>query len=163
MIEWPRPGQTAGVRAALWWSRRLRADPRPAAAPQGPTEAALARVAARLADESAARGGGLETLRGALAGRPALIDEAGRLPAAAASAAAAAADRAGALLAEGSTALWARLEEGLREWRAAASAQGDRVVALRAEMRCGARRCGARRRRGAAQSEAVAAAGGGRG
>ena len=84
----------------------LSLDPHPPHPPrQGPADAALARGAAALADETAARGRALESLRGALAGRPALLAEAEGVAAAAGAAGGATAERVGALLADGAAAL----------------------------------------------------------
>jgi hypothetical protein len=104
---------------------------------QSSSDAAKAKRAALLAGEAAVRGRALDALRGAMAPRPALLEEARRIEAEAERGAGDLGEQVDAALAEGTASLSASLEEELREWRTAAADQGRRVSALKSEARYG--------------------------
>jgi hypothetical protein len=108
---------------------------------QDTTEAIKARRSAIVANETAARAHALESLRSALAGRQALVEDAARLEVEAQQHTSSLGGKVDALLEDGSAALWASLDEGLRDWRAAVGEQEERLVALKTETRSSCTLC----------------------
>ncbi len=102
---------------------------------QGTSEATKARLAALLANETSARVHALECLRGAMEGKQALAKDAEKLEVAVQQQTGSLGGKVDALMADGSAALLASLDEGLRDWRAAVGEQEERLAALKAETR----------------------------
>jgi hypothetical protein len=98
---------------------------------------ASARRATNLTADAAARARALDALRSAIAPRTALLEDVGRLAATAEHGLGGLGARVESVMSDGAAALWSSLDEGLREWRAAAGEQEDRLAALRTDARCG--------------------------
>jgi hypothetical protein len=103
---------------------------------QDTSEATKARHAALLANETSARAHALECLRGAVAGKQALAKDAAKLEVEVQQQAGGLGGKVDTLMADGSAALWASLDEGLRDWKAAVGEQEERLAALKTTTRC---------------------------
>ena len=88
-----------------------------------------------MARETAVRSGTLDTLRGALAGRSAVLEEAGQVESRAAKSIYSIGGNVGVVLADQAEALWMTLDEGLHDWQAASVDQEERLLALKGETR----------------------------
>ncbi len=108
---------------------------------QDTSETSKARRSTLLAKETTARVHVLDSLRSALAGRQAIAEDAAKLEVAAQQHVGGLGESVNELLVDGSAALWASLDEGLRDWRAAVGEQEERLTALKAETRCSPNQC----------------------
>lgn len=70
-----------------------------------------------------------------MATRPALLEEAGQMEANTVKSAQGIVEEVDAVLADQAEALWANLDEGLRDWKSASSEQDSRLAALKTETR----------------------------